>query len=162
MGAVDLDGVKARLFRPDGGPCKGVGHGSDALPAHRLAGLVQDGAGDRGRRLRHTAGGHLKGLPSGMVELQSDLRPRTVNGIRQFCQAGDEVVAPCADLLSEPLSPGQDGADFRDDQADASPGAAGQVGDKAVADGAVRIPIAGAHGRHDGPVFQGHAVDGDR
>ena len=162
MGAVDLDGIEARLFRPDRGPGEGVDHGGDSVRAHRLAGLVQYGAGDCGRRLRHPAGGHLEGLPAGVVELQGGLCPLPVHGVGELCQAGDEIIAPNADLVPESLPPGQHSADLRDDQADAASCPAGQVGDQAVADGAVRVPVAGAHGGHDGPVSQGHAVDGER
>ena len=161
MGAVDFHGVEPRFFRPCSRTGEGADHVGDPLGTHRFAGLAEDGAGDGGGGFRDGAGRLFKSLPSRVVELERNLSAFPMDRRRQSGEAGEEGIAPRADLVRECLASRIDGADFGDDEPRASLCPPCKIGDQAVADRAVGISVAGPHCRHHGAVLQCHAVDRD-
>ena len=138
VGAVDLDGVESRLFRPRRRPAEGVDHEGDPLPAHLLAGLAEDDARDRRKGPRASPPRPLRRspCPHGGAGGRSSRLPRGWPAVSRV-SPGMNSIAPGADLVGKPLPARIDGADLRDDEPRAAPGPPGEVGDQAVADRAV-------------------------
>jgi len=147
--AHHLDTIIAGLLG-QGGASAVIGDGAqDVLLGQRTRGQRRDRRADRRRRHRIL----VRGIAAGMQDLQRDLAPRPVHGVRHGAVMIERTVIVEAGgaLDQNALAVGRDASG--DDQADSAGGAGGIEGRQLLH--AVGIFLeAGMHRAHQHPIFQ--------